>query len=413
MAFPTSPTNGQIASVNGINYTYVAASNSWSRVASTGNYIAGTAPPTTGNIVGATWYNTTTDVFYEFVYDGANYYWVDVSTAAFGAPIAGNLSTVNLVVSGTTTNSGNITFGANANVTIDASSRTDGINFPAGTTAQRQSSPLPGQHRFNTTIGTAEYWNGNTWVAYGTVSTPTVNYLIVAGGGGGATDIDVGGGGGAGGLLQGTTSVSNLQTYTIVIGNGGAQGTGPDNTGTGGGTNGTQGGSSSAFGLTAIGGGYGGTRGQYGGSGGSGGGSGDIPGSATGGAGTSGQGYNGGTAPPVNSNGGWDEGGGGGAGGAATNGTSGAPSYPGPGVASYITGANVVYAAGGRGAQLVVGAANTGNGGSGCRNGGSGVVIISYPQTYRTATTTGNVTQTTTANGYVVYSFTSSGTISF
>lgn len=32
MAFPTSPTNGQVAQQNGITYTYSSATNSWSRV---------------------------------------------------------------------------------------------------------------------------------------------------------------------------------------------------------------------------------------------------------------------------------------------------------------------------------------------------------------------------------------------
>jgi len=29
MAFPTSPTNGQTATINGIQYTYSSATNSW------------------------------------------------------------------------------------------------------------------------------------------------------------------------------------------------------------------------------------------------------------------------------------------------------------------------------------------------------------------------------------------------
>ena len=33
MAFPTSPANGALATINGINYQYSAASNAWLRVA--------------------------------------------------------------------------------------------------------------------------------------------------------------------------------------------------------------------------------------------------------------------------------------------------------------------------------------------------------------------------------------------
>ena len=198
----------------------------------------------------------------------------------------------------------------------------------------------------------------------------TADYLVVAGGGGGATDIDVGGGGGGGGLLTGNTTLS-ATTYPIVVGAGGLRGTGPDGTGVGGGSNGTQGGNTTFNGLTAIGGGYGGTRNSSGGSGGSGGGGGDA--AQPGGAGTAGHGYAGGTGPGMNSQGGNDSGGGGGAGGAASF------NIPGPGLYSAI--GQGTFAAGGRGAQLtgaITSVDGTGNGGSGARNGASGVFVIRY-----------------------------------
>lgn len=37
MAFPTTPTNGQTATVNGITYTYSSATNSWTRSPATGS----------------------------------------------------------------------------------------------------------------------------------------------------------------------------------------------------------------------------------------------------------------------------------------------------------------------------------------------------------------------------------------
>jgi hypothetical protein len=197
-----------------------------------------------------------------------------------------------------------------------------------------------------------------------------VDYLVVAGGGGGATDADVGGGGGGGGLLTGNTTLS-ATTYPIVVGLGGSRGSGPDNTGVGGGGNGTQGGNSTFNGLTAIGGGYGGTRSSPGGSGGSGGGGGDS--SQLGGAGTSGQGYAGGTGPGMNTQSGNDSGGGGGAGGAASF------NNPGPGLYSAV--GRGTFAAGGRGAQLtgpINSTDGTGNGGTGARNGASGIVVIRY-----------------------------------
>ena len=239
------------------------------------------------------------------------------------------------------------------------------------------------------------------WVNYSSsvaIGPYTISYLIVAGGGGGATDVDVGGGGGGGGLLTGSTTVIPGTTYSISIGGGGAQGTGPDSTGTGGGTNGTQGTNTTALGLTGIGGGYGGTRPSAGGSGGSGGGGGD--GGGAGGAGTSGQGYPGGTSPGMNTGSGNDSGGGGGAGGPA------AGNLPGSGAYYSITAST--YAAGGRGAQTIgasAGTANSGNGGTGARNGGSGVVVIAYPSTQKALGGT-----ITTSGGYTIHTFTGSGT---
>jgi len=245
------------------------------------------------------------------------------------------------------------------------------------------------------TITTSGGYTIHTFITSGTFTpnmTGSVEVLVVAGGGGGATDIDVGGGGGGGGFLTGSLSLS-AQSYSVTVGAGGARGTGSDNTGVGGGTNGTRGGNSIFSSMTAIGGGYGGTRSQPGGSGGSGGGGGDS--SQPGGLGTSGQGYNGGTGPGMNTQSGNDSGGGGGAGGAA--------SYNTPGVGLFSSIGNATFAKGGRGAQLISpadGAANTGDGGTGARAGGSGIVIIryltpgagnthtaTYPSTALTATT--------------------------
>jgi hypothetical protein len=48
-------------------------------------YTAAATPPASGNNKGDQWYNTTTNVLYEYIYDGVSYYWVDVQT-----PITGN-----------------------------------------------------------------------------------------------------------------------------------------------------------------------------------------------------------------------------------------------------------------------------------------------------------------------------------
>ena len=150
MSFPTSPTNGQNATVNGIQYIYSSGQNAWTRVyqtslnisgtfTSAGNIVGGAAASTnttTGGIVvtggvgvagninagslysttgikwtannqniatslttgstppaspirGDQWYNTGDDTLYEYIYDGTSTYWVDVQ----GATISGNATT--------------------------------------------------------------------------------------------------------------------------------------------------------------------------------------------------------------------------------------------------------------------------------------------------------------------------------
>ena len=254
------------------------------------------------------------------------------------------------------------------------------------------------------------------------------DYLIVGGGGSGGWD--VGGGGGAGGLLAGTFTVTS-RSLPISVGLGGAAIT--DN------SQRNNGGDTSAFSLVAYGGGAGGNwrnpsnfgandAARNGGAGGSGGGGGGWSQIGYGGAGTNGQGYAGGnatnnTAPSYG-------GGGGGAGGPGSNGTTGDSSQiaGGPGVASSITGTSIVYAAGGKGGGDTTpdsltsnGTDGLGNGGDGqgqtaSRRGGSGVVIIAYPNTKPAITTIpGTLTyDQPTRSGYRVYRFTSgSGTITF
>jgi len=246
-------------------------------------------------------------------------------------------------------------------------------------------------------------------------------YLMVGGGGSGGWD--VGGGGGAGGLLTGTYNISGSRSFSLSIGTGGAAITSNQERNSGGNTTG--------FGLTAFGGGGGGnwnnggaaSNGLPGGSGGGGGGWSQI---GYGGAGTSGQGFPGGNAT-TNSAPSYG-GGGGGAGGAGSNGTAGDNSQiaGGPGVASSITGTSVIYAAGGKGggdntpdSSTVNGTDGLGNGGDGegltaKRRGGSGVIVIAYPNTYPAiATIPGTLTyDQPTRAGYRVYRFTAgTGTI--
>jgi hypothetical protein len=234
----------------------------------------------------------------------------------------------------------------------------------------------------------------------------SVQYLIIAGGGGGGqTGQSAGpGGGGGGGLVPGICPISP-GTYAVVVGAGG-------NTG----YPGSNGSNSSFNSITATGGGYGNSSTLYSpGNGGSGGGGSSSFGGA--GTGTAGQGYDGGSATGA-------AGGGGGGAGAIGQSAPGfqTPGNGGDGLQSAISGTLTYYAGGGGGYSsnsgtaanggqggggngLVNGTANTGGGGGASGNGGSGVVILSYP-TGLISATGGTMT---TSGGMTIHTFTSNG----
>jgi hypothetical protein len=255
---------------------------------------------------------------------------------------------------------------------------------------------------------------------------PNVKALVVAGGGGGGGS--TGGGGGGGGYLYTSTSAISATSYPIVVGAGGAAGANK--------ASGGNGGNSSFNGIGAVGGGGGAasstsTTGTPAGNGGSGGGGENYstPSYASG-AGTVGstttQGYAGGPFGTVAASGG------GGAGGIGSAGVgSGIGGAGGPGVQNNISGSMVYYSAGGGGGNGgaagvggtgtggttlgVAGAANTGDGGGGGwpysggagAAGGTGIVIISFPQDSGITATGGTVKY---SGGNEIHIFTSSGT---
>jgi len=241
----------------------------------------------------------------------------------------------------------------------------------------------------------------------------SVEYLVVAGGGGGGRENNSrGGGGGGGGVRTGTLGLPP-GSYDVTIGIGGA--------GANASTNAANGANSGFAGILTIGGGAGG-QGGTGFPGGSGGGA----SKGSGGAGTPGQGYAGGSVPV-----GVSSGGGGGGASAPGQGVGGA------GFSSALGGSVDVYGSGGGtgGANGIAsagaGGTNAGNGstsghgGAGVANrggggggggynssagnggaGGSGVVIIRYP----TGAFAGSGGTVTSAGGYTIHTFTSSGT---
>jgi hypothetical protein len=275
-------------------------------------------------------------------------------------------------------------------------------------------------------------------------SLTAVEYLIVAGGGGGGqvNSDNGGGGGGGGGVLTGAIAVTP-QTYNVTVGAGGATLRDAIN------DIDAVGGNSSFGSLVASGGGYGGgyingiTIVRFSGfHGGSGGGSSVNTGAIS--PAPAGQGFIGGFG--LNGWGGGGGGGAGGAGGTTTATTTAIAGAGGAGILSSISGTPTYYAGGGGGGgstgrqsdldlggiggvggggrggthrvNSTAGTPNTGGGGGGggggqpstlaetfASRGGSGIVIIRYLGDQRAVGGT-----ITSAGGYTVHTFTSSGT---
>jgi hypothetical protein len=240
----------------------------------------------------------------------------------------------------------------------------------------------------------------------GTIKTPYVEYLVVGGGGGGGSE----GGGGAGGLLTGLLPVTTGTSYTVTVGGGGAAATSGSNSVLGSVT--ANGGGSARNNLTGLSGGSGG------------GGATSSPILGGGGQGIAGQGNSGGGGR--NNDGVNAAGGGGGAGTIGLSPQTGnIGGNGGAGIASAISGTVTPYAGGGGGSSSggtygsggvggggaagpanggTAGTANTGGGGGGtwgatAAAGGSGIVIVSYPDIYAPLTTGGATSPTVSTSG--------------
>jgi hypothetical protein len=252
---------------------------------------------------------------------------------------------------------------------------------------------------------------------------------LIGGGGGGGGGADLweyyAGGGGGGGYLYRELALLPNTSYSISIGVGGPGGpANHDGTSSGFGQNGVD---TTGFDLTSLGGG-GGTH-ENGLNGASGGGAGGSFFGTTGGSALQlpgNPGGNGVRAPGPGELGGG--GGGGGAGSAGANFSGASSAAGGTGRTSLIDG--VVRCAGGRaGGSRLNAAANTGNGGSGGThtrgtgqpmlaggNGGSGILLVKYPNNYSITNISGNLISTTSTAvaGFKITTFTSgTGTIEF
>lgn len=92
MPFPTSPVDGQTATVNGIRYSYSSAYAAWIRLSS-GKFTSSTSAPSNA-AVGDHWYDTNEDILYEWINDGTSFYWVDISSGLVGGTTTVSLPTV-------------------------------------------------------------------------------------------------------------------------------------------------------------------------------------------------------------------------------------------------------------------------------------------------------------------------------
>ena len=103
-------TTGNIAGGNILSNNYFYANGQ--AIVFGVNYTAATTPPSSP-ANGWQWYNTTTDVLYEYLSDSVSQYWVDVSSPAFAAGVVANISI-----------SGSMLVNANATYDIGSSSQT-------------------------------------------------------------------------------------------------------------------------------------------------------------------------------------------------------------------------------------------------------------------------------------------------
>jgi hypothetical protein len=361
-----------------------------SNVVSTGSSVSSPIPPNDPK-VGDLWYDTVSDIQFEYVNDGFYNQWVDITgpTMSIGGPVSTNNFTY-IPLTATANSISNITAVVGDSVTFNTYIGVSG-GYPSAYTFFVNSGTLPTGLTLNSSTGvvsgtiTLAVPAGNittlpvtfavrdaagyvasakvtvTFTVY--AATYIVSYLMVGGGGGvmpyGSNAAT--GGGGGGGVLFGCTTLTRRTAYPVVVAAGGsiAQAAGftaaPDST---------------FNGLTAFGGGAGTWLRSPGGSGGGNGVAGPAPLGAGFGwpgiAGSTQQGFPGG----LFANSGPPAGGGGGGGGAGAAGGTATPVLAGAGGAGYtwpITGQT--YGGGGGGGAY--GTTTGGNGGPG--GGGQGV----------------------------------------
>jgi hypothetical protein len=374
-----------------------------SNVASTGSVATSPTPPPFPS-VGDLWYDTTTDIQFEYIFDGTNYQWVDITSTAISTgkvpdastiftytPLTANANTISTI---TAVNGDSVTFStynsAANGYPLPYTFFVDSGTLPTGLSLNSSTGVVSGKLNLVISLGSfltstvtfavkdaTGYVAGNkVTVTFTTWSTTyVVSYLMVGGGGGvmpyGSNAAT--GGGGGGGVLYGCATLTRRNTYPVVVGAGGSD---------------TQASSfiaapnSTFFGLTAYGGGAGTYYHSPGGSGGGNGSPNPAPSQPStcrsqgfgwpGAAGNTQQGFPGGNSVGVGAP---TAGGGGGGGGANSAGVNATPGTAGAGGSGYLwpfTGQT--YGGGGGGGAwgtTAVGAGGPGGGASGQKGPGT------------------------------------------
>jgi hypothetical protein len=142
-------------------------------------YTAAVSPPS-GPAVGDQWYNTTSDVLYEYINDGTSSYWVDSNSPAFAGGVVANVA-----ISGTLVPVANVTYDIGTNTVyfrntytqnLYTNNRLPAYNMPLGAVVQTVMSSSLGGSITNST-GYADINHANVTI---TPSSSTSKVLILA-----------------------------------------------------------------------------------------------------------------------------------------------------------------------------------------------------------------------------------------
>jgi hypothetical protein len=110
----TSPTTSQVLKYNGTNWVNAADATGGGG----GSGITYTSDPTSPAFptIGDQWYDTDTDILYEYIEDGTSSYWVDIQSPMFSTGITNGV-VGNVSITGPTSSSGHLTVSRTATIT--------------------------------------------------------------------------------------------------------------------------------------------------------------------------------------------------------------------------------------------------------------------------------------------------------